>query len=111
MGEFLEQLQADSESFVRDFGEEIRFAPFQEAEVKVRAIIDRDPASAVPGFPGSGTYKHEIQIARHPRFGREKINKGKDAVWFSKVVGGPVEKYMVLQIIKSDQGMWHLGVG
>jgi hypothetical protein len=79
--------------------------------VTIRAIIDREVATAIPGFAGSANYKHEVQIANSAKYGVIWINKGKDKIQMSTLVGGPLETFTVLQILKNDQGFWHLGVG
>ena len=50
----------------------------------------------------------EISIANHPEFGVESINKGGDQVSMPLVIGGPNVDFLVVDILKEDEGMWQL---
>ena len=81
MSGFDDQLSCDAvTTFLCEFGEWITFEPWQDAPVKIRALIDRDPAMGIKSFAGAATYKHEVQIARDAAAGRLTIIKGKDAM-------------------------------
>jgi hypothetical protein len=112
MSTFLNALAVDAVNiFLSDLGEPIIYTPYQTAPETINAVIFRKPQSGQNGFDGMSIYKHEIQIANDPNFGRIIINVGKDTVQFASVVGGPVETFTVVVVTQNDQGMWTLGVG
>jgi len=98
-------------TFLVDFGEAITYTPYKNSPIQILAIINRNPASAIPGFSGSATYSHEILIANDATAGMQVVNSGKDTVTFASKIGGAPEKFIVKDIIEQDQGAWKLGVG
>jgi hypothetical protein len=108
----LEWLAIDAENtFCNDFNEAITYTPFGSAPIELYGLIFRQPASAFSGLPGAAGYKHEIMLPVSCLNGLEVINKGKDTVAFSNKIGGKKETFTVMQILQTDQGIWHLGVG
>ena len=98
-------------TFLADFGETVTYTPVGNSPIALQALVYRLPASAAEGLSGSGVYKHEIMIACHPTAGVQVVNKGRDTVAFANRIGGTVESFVVREILQTDQGMWHLGVG
>ncbi len=115
MGGFEEQLARDAANvFLSDegFGEWITAEPWQQAPVRVKALIDRDPASSIEGFKGSANYEHEVQIARCQRDGLVSINVGKDVLKYPLRVGDSTcLKFLIVKVLgPEDPGMYRLAV-
>ena len=113
MCSFDKQLSFDAvNTFLVEFGEWIEFLPWQDAPVRIRAIIDRDPSMGIKGLTGSASFKHEVQIARDCTAGRIAIVKGKDVMKYPLRVRGEIRRFTVLDILgPEDPGMWRLAVG
>jgi hypothetical protein len=109
---FDRQLRADAHAAIEEAGEWIQFFPWQQAPLRIKAIVDREPASSPRGLKGASVYKHEIRIERSECHGVMQINLGNDYVSFAGRIGGQVEKFKVMKVFgPQDAGMWHLGVG
>jgi hypothetical protein len=105
-------LAADAvNTFLVDFGETITYTPYQSSPITIQALINRNVITGIPGLTGATSYKHEVEIANDPTYGRTSINKGKDSVTMNNVVGGTTETFVVLQIVENDAGMFRLGIG
>jgi hypothetical protein len=96
---------------LHDFSEWIQYIPYQQPPKKIKALINRSPASAIPGLSDAGVYQHEIMITRSQCDGIMEVNKGKDAIVMNDIYGGDEEKFIVSQILHSDSGVWRLACG
>ena len=111
MSQFLSGLAFDAiNTFLVEFAETITYTPWQGTPFQIQAVINRDIPKEIQGLNGASSYDHEIMIANDPSAGVIAVNKGKDTVAFPNKVGGATMTFTVLQIIRQDEGMFHLAV-
>jgi len=115
MNDFNDQLARDAAHIFLsddDFAEWITAEPWQEAPVRIKALIDRDPASSIEGLKGSANYQHEVRIARSDCDGLVGIDVGKTVLKYPLRVGdAQCAKFLVMKVLgPEDQGMWKLAV-
>ena len=94
-----------------EFAEDVVYTPAGGQAKTIKAIVERKrlmPASPDSGRVLLGTL--EVMIARDAVLGVLTINKGQnpDQVFVPEVVGGPQVNFFVADILKQDEGMWHL---
>lgn len=92
-----------------EFAEEISYTSYGGSPKTIKAIVDRQRIN--PAGEDTGrilTNEVEIAIANDETEGVASINKGKDTVVFPERIGGDDVTWFVADILKQDEGMWHL---
>lgn len=113
---FLDTLAYDAINvFCNDFAESVIYTPYEGTPKTYQAVIFREIPVVVAGLDGASSYKFELYLPNDASGvdGPATINKGKDQVTLMTKVGVGVQpqSFVVLQIVQSDEGMWHLGIG
>ena len=92
-----------------EFAETITYTPKGGTAKQITASVNRRRLDSTNQDAGRLLKDQlEISIANHPVYGVESVNKGGDTVLMPLVVGGPGVNFLVIDILKEDEGMWHL---
>ncbi len=92
-----------------EFAEDITYTPKAGAPLAIKAVINRRRLD--PAYEDTGRTllnQAEISIANDASLGVTSINKGGDTVLFPETLGGAAVSWVVVDILKQDEGMWHL---
>ncbi len=109
---FRDQLKSDGlNTFLNtgEFAESIKYTPYGGAQKTISAIVDRQRNDTAPETAGRDMiHQMEIWMSNDPTHGISTINRGGDKVILPGVMGGADQTYVVVDILGSDDGMWHL---
>lgn len=106
------KMQADAvQTFLNtdEFAETITYTPYGGTNKSIKALVDRkrlEPMTETSGRFLSNTA--EVMIANHATYGVTSVAKGYDKVIMEKSPGGDSQTWLVIDVMASDDGMWHL---
>lgn len=92
-----------------EFAESITYTPSGGSPKTIKAVVSRervDPDSQARG--NVLINQAEIHIAKDSTYGVASVSKGADKVSFPAIIGGSNSTWLVIDIIKHDDGMFHL---
>jgi hypothetical protein len=92
-----------------EFGEIISYTPYGGTAKSIKAIVDRQRLRPDPEVGGRILSNQiEILIVNDATNGVAAINKGRDIVLVPEFIGGANVSWVVVDIIKHDEAIWHL---
>jgi hypothetical protein len=92
-----------------EFAEEITYAPKAGSPKTIKAIVVRQRLDS--GSEDQGRIlrnQAEIYIANDATGGVTSVDKGDDEASFPEIPGGSSVSWVVIDILGTDDGMWHL---
>lgn len=115
-----EQLQADAEIFLTEFGEEITYRPAGGTARTILAVVDRNPPEPVPQSPIDVMGKAiTIEVANRTTstsddefggIGSAELDTGRDNVDVVLRLGDSPETRRITNVLSQDLGMLRLDV-